>query len=381
MSNIKQVEFFYKNRLKVFPIDRNMISNAPFTPKNYQVKGYLGISPHHFKNLTPEFKVVKSNTDKYYIVVPKEAEFEEVLSSMFSEKNAGSSHNISKGRNIPISVLTYNVSHEAIGGKTNQHSSAHVLGGKCLNTSHNALGHNQCFLNVVYICSHEPHAFVGLQEVDRNIDEVIQTVLQDKHKQKFNIISTRFLSLLYNANIYETIGKPYISQVIQSNGRKAPGRPIIAQLFKHIRGSVPTAVINMHCPHKEYSLRENITHAINKLSNTQVKRVIVMGDFNKEHMYPFEIPPLSFQPAISKSNFQKTGWNLLGEGSASNKLKYNKAVDNVIIAGGNAFEPETWNIPGNMRKLLPSGKSPVTGKRFPTLTSDHSPVATQVLFT
>lgn len=189
------------------------------------------------------------------------------------------------------------------------------------------------------------------------------------------------MSLLYNANIYETIGKPYISQVIQSNGRKAPGRPIIAQLFKHIRGSVPTAVINMHCPHKEYSLRENITHAINKLSNTQVKRVIVMGDFNKEHMYPFEIPPLSFQPAISKSNFQKTGWNLLGEGSASNKLKYNKAVDNVIIAGGNAFEPETWNIPGNMRKLLPSGKSPVTGKRFPTLTSDHSPVATQVLFT
>lgn len=290
----KQVENFYKNRLKVFPIDRNMISNAPFTPKNYQVKGYLGISPHHFKNLTPEFKVVKSNTDKYYIVVPKEAEFEEVLFSMFSEKNAGSSHNkqnagsshnkknagsshISKGRNTPISVLTYNVSHEAIGGKTNQRHSAHVLGEKCLNTSHNALGHNQCFWNMVYICSHAPHAFVGLQEVDRNIDKVIKTVLQDKHEQTFNIISTRFLSLLYNANIYETIGNPYISQVIHSNGIKAPGRPIIAQLFKHIRGSVPIAVINMHCPHKEYSLRENITHAINNLKYNYLKFLGVNG--------------------------------------------------------------------------------------------------------
>ena len=289
-----------------------------------------------------------------------------------------------------ISVLTYNVSHEAMGGKSDSRHSAHVLGRKCAQSVH-VRGKNACFRNVKQICSHYPYSFIGLQEVDNGIDKAVKESLELQHVPGYDIVSTRFLSIVYDKSDFVAVGSPYKGYVVDHKGIPQKGRSIVGQLFISQWDTKPIAVINMHCPHTGYntgySIRYNIAralHALKRQSPMTIERVIVMGDFNKEHMYPFHVSldrgsKLSFRPAINSKD-HVTGWDVRGEGTSSADLKYTMSVDNVMVAGGVTNDPETWNTSGAFRTLLPKGPSIVTGKKFPILTSDHSPVAVNVVF-
>lgn len=279
-----------------------------------------------------------------------------------------------------LGILTYNVSWEAMSGSAQ--GSAREYGRKCRSAIHHS-GHNVCFWNVVYVCSQTPYALVGLQESDVNLQNAIVSQLSQRHHRSYQLITKTYgqvsACIIYDDTTLEKVGKTHAGLVISTAGQPGRGRPIMGQLFRVRQTSALLAFINMHAPHTPYGLRANIQAVLRDLSTPgrDIAHVVVVGDFNKEHLHKFNTNEHSFQPAITRSRRVPTGWNRKNDGLHT----YTRAVDNILVAGGKmAGAPETWHTPSAKRRLLPHNPSPVTNKPFPTHTSDHSPVAVTATF-
>ena len=320
----------------------------------------------------------------------------------------------SPGKTKAIHVATYNVSNEAVGGK--KIGSAHMLGRKCaaagpvaqqtidkLYGKHHAnwSDMNKCFHNIVHTCANASYSFLGLQEVDSAVDQAVADALSAKFGDgRYRAIRHGYVSIVYDAGTFEALGTPYKASVQKTNGTRETGRHLLAQLFKYKGGTKPIVVINMHAPHDSYGLRANVMKALDYLyalcytskSVPKLERVIVMGDFNKEHLGSYDVGSLTFTPIVSAvanrpwtvfsvANQHKTAWNLTGSATSSANLRYAKSPDNIMLSGGTfTHGPETWNTRSAWRVLLPADPSPITTKNFPVLTSDHSPVAATLSF-
>ena len=281
----------------------------------------------------------------------------------------------------PVRVLTYNVSWEATTGTAA--GSARGYGKKCA-ASANARGKNNCYRNVLHTCSRVPYDFIGLQESNLVLQTDVVEKLNRLGQGSYELISRQMgittPCIIYNTSRFSKLGQAMFAFVKRSNGTNARGRPAVGQLFLFRGGKEPVAFINMHAPHDRYGLRDNITQLLKALqtqTSSPISRVIVTGDYNKEHLNSFVVPAslrrrLPFQPLINTSNRIPTAWDLQGtRGTAA----YTAAVDNVLLAGGVfQYGPETWH--SKARMLLPKDRS----FRFSTNTSDHSPVASILRF-
>lgn len=264
-----------------------------------------------------------------------------------------------------LMLMSYNVCWECMSGEKTR-GSAVRYGRNCAKTMV-VSGINKCYENVVDICSHVPYDFIGIQEGSRKLGSDISSVLSDKYGIGYDIIGRKvgvtYPLIVFKSGRFNRVGDSVVFDMER-------GRPVIGQLFQHKSGSRVVAVISIHAPHSPYGLRMTIGRCLNKLEKTRsVDRVIVFGDFNKEHLNNFTVGNLKFSPSISKVRYFPTGWNTSGD---IGKSAYYKAIDNIIVSGGTMIHgPETWNIDNNRRFLLPKSRQ----VSLSAMTSDHSPVS------
>lgn len=184
----------------------------------------------------------------------------------------------------PVTVLSYNVSFEAMTNKSNPKFSASVLGGKCIPTAHNprlticAQNMANTIDSVASASNGSSLDFVGLQEASRwgELQQAAKNSLA-KMTAIANVRGNTEIVTFYNAAKYR-LSKTY------SRGYN-DDRPFQISIFENQFDASGTIFINTHNPHSFpfNSMSEALTKAaqVMNLSDIEKKyRIIMTGDFN-----------------------------------------------------------------------------------------------------
>ena len=289
------------------------------------------------------------------------------------------------GRADVVRVMSYNVCWECM--SSTALGSAAEYGRKCGRTKK-----NMCRENLIEICSRVPFDIIALQETDAILNHEIASRLTERHGHKYYVVNASYglicVGIIYNSKKLEPIHGVFTQLVRSATGDPAPGRPVGACAFLHKPSRTTLAVVNMHAPHHEYGLRENISSALRKALDPgrgrspspgrspgrspdppSPRNIFVFGDFNKTHRTAFALrlhgKTYHMTPAITDV---KTGWNLKGTGGIA---AYRKPVDNIITNAALVGATETWH--NSAGKLLPPNEN--HGFTYANNTSDHTPVA------
>lgn len=257
-----------------------------------------------------------------------------------------------------INVLTYNVCWECISGESEK-GSAKLYGKKC--------GQKKCYDNIVELCSSIPYTFICLQEGNIKLANGIIKKLKINNKGNYSKIVKKSgeanIIIIYRCDLFRTgnfTEYGYINEI---------GRPYLFQNFIDLNNDNVLYVGNIHGPHvdKNIDCLKWINNYMNKIFKNQKspdKKIILMGDFNREIKKNINIKGLNINLKVLNKGDIKTAFNVDG-----NNANYKYGIDNILISNNikNIYGPETIN---QKNLLLPNNNK----KIFTHLSSDHKPL-------
>ena len=254
-----------------------------------------------------------------------------------------------------INVLTYNVCWECISGESKK-GSAKLYGKKC--------GLTKCYNNIVKLCSSIPYTFICLQEGNiKLVNDIINNLKKNNMGEYSKIIKKSgeiYRSDLFKAGKFTKNG--YINEI---------GRPYLVQNFIELNSGNSLYVGSIHGPHVKTNIDclkwiKFYMNIIFKNEKDPDKKIILMGDFNREITKNINIKELNINLKVLNKGGIKTGFNPDG---INENYKY--AIDNILISNNikNIYGPETITD-NNNNLLLPNNKM----KLYTHFSSDHKPL-------
>jgi len=197
---------------------------------------------------------------------------------------------------LPVTVLSYNISFEAMTNKSNPKFSAAALGKKCIPTSHNprltiCAEHMAHTIDGVAASIKVPSLdFIALQEASRW--DVLQKASAALTKMKAinSIQGYTEMATFYDASKYKLSHTPYL-------GGYNKERPFQILVFKNLFDASGTIFINTHNPHPQEMPSYHFD--FNDMNVHLSKAVATMGLSDDEKSYRI----------IAARDFNETGWN------------------------------------------------------------------------
>lgn len=239
-------------------------------------------------------------------------------------------------KNNHINVLTYNVCWECISGESKR-GSAKNYGKRC---GSNKSKHNKCFNNIVNLCINFPYTFICLQEGNIKLaNEIIQKLIKGNKGKYSKIVKKSGKEdsiIIYRSDLFKK------GKFIKYGHIDEIGRPYLFQDFININNKEILYIGNIHGPHvdKNIDCLRWIKKYLNIIFKNQIlndKKIIIMGDFNKEIKRNINIEELKLNLKVLNKGTIKTAYN-------NRKDKY--GIDNILISNNikNISNPKTINI-------------------------------------
>ena len=243
---------------------------------------------------------------------------------------------IKRNFNNHINVLTYNVCWECI-SRESKSGSAKNYGKRC---GSNKSKHNKCFNNIVNLCSNFPYTFICLQEGNIELANEIILKLIKKNKGKYSKIVKKSDKedsiIIYRSDLFKK------GKFIKYGHIDEIGRPYLFQDFININNKERLYIGNIHGPHVDTNIDclKWIKKYLNIIFKNQIlndKKIIIMGDFNKELKRNINIEELKLNLKVLNKGILKTVY--------SNRKDEN-GIDNILISKNikNLNNPKTINI-------------------------------------
>ena len=258
-----------------------------------------------------------------------------------------------------ISVITYNVCWECMAGVAAD-TKAKAYGKRC-----GSKKPNRCRLNVIDICTSNPHAFIALQEATPDLaDSIIDKMKKLGNGNYSKVIKkygNAYAVLIYNTDMFRKSGK----NGFRSDNIIEVGRPYIAQKFINKKTKKSIIVASFHGPHTDKDWVKDYLYRVVSLKGKEKKpQILVMGDLNRGVKQDLKLKNPDVKMKVLNKGKYKTAYNL------DSKANYSLAIDNIMISDNIKviFGPETAGDKQNV--LLPRN----TKNKYTHTASDHRPL-------
>lgn len=253
---------------------------------------------------------------------------------------------------VPISILTYNVCHEAMEIHTDKKFSAWRYGLHC-----KTLGDTFCRSNVIRVIRSRKRDIICLQESNAVLNEILG------RKTGLRWLSNGYVSMFYPET--SRIMHKKKGFVTDLNGMEHKGRQFVAAVVKIGRKNL--AILNVHGPHEPYDVVQVFENAFQKCRE-KVDCVHVMGDFNYSITDPLTVTCTGRKFVLFPCNRSTTGWNS-GCLDLPPEDAYTFVSDNILSSERPRLTETFHNAEYLMSRVREGNQNLVIS------TSDHSPVA------